>query len=178
MNQLFTLPLLFAVGILTFGCEKKADAPVIDITKTPAAPTETLETKKLGGFIDQYVTTPSAENAARVQRAFADLDGEIAELQERVTQTNGNDRAEAQAKLDNLLTYRNAETARFAAATSTLPVTTMTPVRPVDTRTGAEKLGDSVEKAANGIQDTAKKIGNSVEKGAENAGDKVQDATE
>lgn len=172
MNKNICLSALFTLSLLAVGCEKKVEVIIpsptpIDITRTPEAATATLETKKLGAAIDQYVSTPSAENAANVNRAFADLDGEIAELQARVAKTSGSDQAEAQAKLTNLQTYRATETARYAAATATLPQTNITPVEPVDTRTGAEK-----------VEHTLDKVGRSIELGAKNVGDKVKDATD
>ena len=98
-----------------------------DLQQTPAAPTKTLETKKLGAAVDEYVGLPNDVNAAEVKQAFADLDGEIAELQSRVAQTTGNDQAEARAKLENLQTYRAAEFARFSVASVKLPAPGATP---------------------------------------------------
>ncbi|MEO7931899.1 MAG: hypothetical protein ABIT76_01950 [Chthoniobacterales bacterium] len=171
MNKNICLSALLTFSLVGAGCEKKVEVVIpsptpIDITRTPESATATLETKKLGTAIDQYASTPSAENAADVKRAFADLDGEIAELQARVAKTSGSDQAEAQAKLTNMQTYRAKETARYAAATATAPQSNMTPIEPVDTRTGAEK-----------IEHTLDKVGRSIEHSAENVGDKVKDAT-
>ncbi len=168
MNKNIRLSALLALGLIAFGCERKievASPTPIDITHTPESPTATLETKKLGLTIDQYISSPTAGNAADVKRAFADLDGEIAELESRVVKVTGSDRAEAQAKLTNLQTYRAKESARYAAAAATIPQTNL-PVEPVDTRTGAEK-----------VEHTLDKVGRSIERGAENVGDKVKDAT-
>ena len=171
MNKLLTCGAIAAV-ISLGACERKtvtivAPTPV-DLHQAPDAPTTTLETKKLGIAIDNYVASPSDMNAAQVKKAFADLDGEIAELQERVAKTSGQDQAEARGKLTNLQTYRAAETARFSVASVKLAPMNPTPV--VDTRAGAEKVGDNVENAA-------QKIGRSIEHGAENVGDKIHDAT-
>ncbi len=169
MNTKIRLSALLAIGLVSFACEKKVEVIVpsptpIDITRTPDSATNTLETKKLGVAIDLYVSTPSAENAANVKGAFADLDGEIAELEARVAKTGGSDRAEAQAKLTNMQTYRAKETARYTVAAATAPMSNT--VEPVDTRTGAEK-----------VEHTLDKVGNSIKRGTENVGDKIKDAT-
>ncbi len=171
MNKLLTSAAI-AAAISLGACERKTvtiEAPTpVDLHWTPDAPTSTLETKKLGAAVDNYVASPTDTNAAQVKKTFADLDGEIAELEERVAKTTGQDRAEAQGKLTNLQTYRAAETARFSVASVKLAPAHPTPV--VDTRAGAEKVGDGVENAAN-------KIGRTLEHGAENVGDKIHDVT-
>jgi len=184
MKKITHLPLLLATGFLFVACEKSETITVtipsptpVDITRTPPAPTETLETSKLGSEVDRYVANATEENAADVRKAFAELDGEIAELEGRVAKTAGQDRAEAQAKLTNLQTYRAAESARFTAAAVPVPVISSEPVTPIDARTGAEKTGDSLEKAGEEVKDTAEKVGDTIKDGAENLGEQLKDAT-
>lgn len=169
MHKNIHLSLVLGSVLLAAGCEKNtvtiatpSPTPVI-LEIAPRTATNTLETKRLGLAIDQFVSAPSAVNSADVKKAFAEMDVEIAELESRVAQTTGQDRAEAQAKLTNMQTYRAAETARYAAASLAVPM--VSPVH-VDTRTGAEKVEDSLRNA-----------GDSIEKGADNVGDKIKDAT-
>ena len=177
MNKILKYPAVLSVFLALAACEKKETVTIsiptptpIDLQRTPDTVTSTLETKKLGLAIDEFVAHPGEIEAANVKKAFADLDGEIAELQARVAETTGQDRAEAQGKLTNLQTYRAAETARFSVASVTVPASGAVPVAPVDTRSGAEKVEDNVEGAA-------RRIGNSIENGVENVGDKIHDAT-
>ncbi|MEI8341991.1 MAG: hypothetical protein WCH43_10725, partial [Verrucomicrobiota bacterium] len=72
----------------------------------PFTATRTLETTRLGVAIDIYEKSPTVENQSSVKLAFAKLDGEIAELEDRVVRTNGSERAEASAKLNNLQSFR------------------------------------------------------------------------
>ena len=102
---------------LTFAaCERKTATVELTLpvepTVQPAEPvakTSTFETSRLGDAIDTFEKVPTVENQSSVKLAFAKLDGEIAEMQDRVVKTNGQDRAEASAKLNNLQTYRDAE---------------------------------------------------------------------
>ena len=82
----------------------------------PVTKTRTLETSALGASIDAFIVTPTHTNRASVKQAFARLDSEIAELNERADKTDGRDRAEATAKLINLQSYRTAEMLRFTRA--------------------------------------------------------------
>lgn len=58
--------------------------------------------------VEKGRTDSSPAHKAEVQRAFADLDKEISELEVRVLKTDGEERARAQYKLD-VLKNRRAE---------------------------------------------------------------------
>ncbi len=147
------------------GCERK----VIVVERAPATPvapipkpvtaTKTLETSRLRAAIDVFERDPSAGNQASVKKALAELDGEIAELQEYVAKHDGDARAEAAAKLQNLQTYRAAETVRFTAAQAKGAVGIR---EPADARTGADKVEDSAKKVGNTIEDAARKTGDAI----------------
>ncbi len=147
------------------GCERKTvvvqiepPAPLAE----PVAKTRTLETSRLGSVVDLYDREPTAANHATVKKALAELEGEIAELEELVAKRTGDSREEAAVKLKNLQTYRAAEMARFTVAQAKAPLTTS---GPVDARSGADK-----------VEDAAKRVGNSIEDAAQKAGDAIQDA--
>lgn len=158
---------LAALGaFMTMGCERKTvivEVPVASPTPVaaPVSHTKTLETSRVGAAIDTFNNSPTAENRADVKKAFADLDGEIAELESLVARRAGSERAEAAAKLKNLQQYRAAESVRFTAAQAKAPLAS--PAR-VDDRTGAEK-----------VENSAKRVGNSVEDGAKRVGDAIKD---
>jgi hypothetical protein len=80
------------------GCERKP--AVVEVRPAtplaePVARTKTLETSQLGVAIDAYERTPTEEHRADVRKAFAELDGEVAELEALVAQRSGTSRDEA-----------------------------------------------------------------------------------
>jgi hypothetical protein len=171
------------LGALTFtACERKSvteePAPPVNPLVQPADPvakTTTLETGRLGVAIDTFEKAPTAENHSSVNLALAQLDGEIAELEDRVVKTDGTDRAEAAAKLDNLKSYRDAEKVRFAKVQVG---TAFDPNPPADSRSAAQKLEDTVEKVGDKIEEGAKKVGETIEEAAKDTGEAVKDMTE
>ena len=165
MKSRITLFAAAITAVVLMGCERK----VVVVERTPplaeekpVSKTKTLETSRLGGAVDSYERNPTAANHAAVKKALADLDGEIAELEELVAKRTGEGRAEAAAKLKNLQTYRAAEVMRFTAAQAKAP---LSPPDSADARSGAEK-----------IEDTAKHVGKSIEDAARKTGDAVKDA--
>ena len=106
--------------------------------------------------------------------AFAELDGEIAELNDRVVKTNGTARAEAAAKSANLRKYRDAEMIRFTKAQA---FTALDVNPPADSRSGTQKMKDTAAKVGENIEDGTKKVGRTIEKGAKNTGEAIKDAT-
>ena len=168
MNRhLFPSLVVAAVAITLIGCDRKPDVIVVESTPAadPVAQTKTLETARLGGAVNAYERTPSAENLADVKEALADLDGEIAELEGHVANRTGSEREEASAKLKNLQAYRTAETTRFAAAQAKAGPGVPPSVPSVDARSAAEK-----------VEDAAKRVGNTIENAAKETGDAIKDA--
>jgi len=155
--------LTVAAAVSFVGCERKTiviEVPTTPVPEHPESKTKTLETARLGGAIDAYAQAPNAQNDAAVQKALAELDGEIAELKELVAKRSGESQAEAEAKLRNLQQYRTTETVRFAALQAKAGVTPSVP--PVDARSGGEKVEDTARKVGNTIEDAAKKVGDTV----------------
>ena len=162
MNRLFWLSVSTLAVVVFGGCERKTvDVDVRPSTPVPepVARTKTFETSQLGAAIDAYGRTPTEEHRADVRKAFAELDGEIAELEALVAQRSGTSRDEAATKLRNLQTYRAAETARFTAAQAGA----VAGVRAEgDARTGAEKVEDGAKRVGRTIEDAAKRTGEAV----------------
>jgi hypothetical protein len=147
--------------------EKSTPAP------DPVAQTKTLETSRLGAAVDDYERESSAVNSAAAKKAFAELDGEIAELQEYIPKHSGDERAKAATKLENLQSYRAAQALRFSAAQAKAGLSDR---GAVDARSGAEKAEDTARKVGDRIEDAAKKTGDSIEDAAKKTGDAIKDA--
>ena len=150
-------------AVLAAGCNRQPRV-IVEVappapTPLPVARTVTFETRALGREIDTFEQTPSTVHRARVQKAFAEIDGEIAELVEYVAKKTGDGRAEAARKLANLRTYREAEHARFlrleAKAPLPEPIVTGLPARPRGEGT-AERIGESIDKAARKVEESVK----------------------
>ena len=161
--NIHTLLSVTVASLLAAGCQRESrviiETAPPDPTPLPVARTETLETRVLGREIDTFEQTPSTVQAARVKKAFAEIDGEIAELVEYVAKKTGDGRAEAARKLANLRTYREAEHARFlrleAKAPLPEPIVTGLPARPRGEGT-AERIGESIDKAARKVEESVK----------------------
>jgi hypothetical protein len=144
------------------GCERKT--VVVEVRPAtplaePGARTKTFETSQLGAAIDAYERRPTEEHRADVRKAFARLDGEIAELEALAGRRTGTSRDEAAAKLRNLQTYRAAETARFTALQAKVVAGVQTEG---DARTGAEKVEDGAKRVGRTLEDAAKRAGEAV----------------
>jgi len=168
----------FAITIGSFGCERRTvvvETRPAEPVAEPIARTETLETTKLASALDTFERNPTAENSAEVKEAFANLEGEIAELEARVVKTSGGDRDEAALKLRNLQSYRDAERLRFTKAQALSGVdATASPDLPP--RRDGEAVKDGARKAGESLEDAAKKTGSIVKDVAEKAGDALKDA--
>ncbi len=139
----------------------------------PASDLKTLETSRLGRAIDTYSQEATPLNRADVEKAFAELNGEIAELEERARTTTGSDRDEALAKARSLTAYKHAEELRFTAV-RVLPNGDALP--PVDTRSGAQKIEDGAKDAASSVEDAAKDAADAIGDAMEKAGDTIKDS--
>jgi len=149
-----SLPLLTACERKTIVIEVPPTTPVAE----PLARTKTAETVRVGEAIDAYDRNPTAENHADAKKAFAKLDGEIAELEAYIVRHGGSERAEAAAKLQNLTTYRAAETARFTAVQAKAPLTPISR----DAQTGADKVEGSVRRAGDAVEGAARNVGDAI----------------
>lgn len=138
-------------------CEKKPQ-----VVEKPTPSLTNIETTRLGTAIDAYIASPSEAQAANVDKAFSELDGEIAELDLRVTKTTGAEREEAQTKASQLHTYRDKEMARFTEAK----------VR-AKTQAAAEVTESKMEKAGDAIKEGAKDVGDAVKDAADTVKEKL-----
>ena len=144
-------------AVLAAGCNRQ---PRVIVEVAPSAPTPlpvartvTFETRALGREIDTFEQTPSTVQRARVQKAFAEIDGEIAELVEHVAKKTGDARAEAARKLADLRAYREGEQVRFARLEVQKPFRAEEPGAPTRGDGTAEKIGEKIDRTANKIED-------------------------
>lgn len=165
-----TLPFLasltagFALALVA--CERKV--VIVERPHTePIAEITTFETMGLKNSIDAYEKQPTDENAAGVRKAFAKLDGEIAELEGHVAKKTGEPRAEAAAKLVDLTRYRSEEKARFTRAQVAAGV--------LDARTAADQVEDAARNTGDALKNAAKELGNAIEEVGKKAGDAIKD---
>jgi hypothetical protein len=130
-------------------CEEKKPQTV----EKPTPSLSNRETERLGAAVDAYLADPTEARASDVERALAELDGEIAELDERVEKSSGGHREEAQRKAVPLRAYRDREKARFTEAR--LRAKTQEEVSTVGSRieAAAEKVGDGVKDAVDTVKE-------------------------
>jgi hypothetical protein len=108
--KIFSLLPLALAGLTVFGfvsCNGKKE-PQADIT--------TAETVKAQAQVNDYATNNSEEQKKKVEVAFAALDQEIKELELRVEATSGENKAEAQYKLEELKKRRGEIQADYTEA--------------------------------------------------------------
>jgi hypothetical protein len=176
---IFRLTPAFALAFSA--CEKKPRAADETSTLSPPVPMasalapnrprselRTRETAHLGETIDHFEQAPSPETAAQVQKAFADLDSEIAELQLRATRVIGADQSETTAKYSALSVYRAQEALRFAQAQAANPQSTLRPSANMPTSKPTTAVED--------LEHTAQETGRSIERGAKKTGEAIKDA--
>jgi len=153
-----------SVLLILSACEKKPDATVVE---KPFPESVSLETSRLGTAIDLYIKNPSSEHAAVVEGAFVRLDEEIAELDQRVPQSTGASRPEAQAKAANLREYRGKERVRFVAAQAQGRIN--------DAKTTTTESGEKAQQAARDTGESVKDAADAVKEGVRNTVDTVKD---
>jgi len=155
----FSVSVLAATFALAISaCEKKPQ-----VTEKPSPATMNIETTRLGAAVDGYIQNPSTTQSADVDRAFAELDGEIAELDQLQAKSTGEARTEAQTKADNLRNYRDKERLRYTEA---------------QVRAKAQAANDGAKDAGNKVNEAAEKAGDGVKNAAEAVKDGVENAVD
>ncbi len=206
MKKIPLFAVLTVASALTFtGCEKKptAEAPAT-ATEAPVAKTKTFETVHVSAAIDAYISAPSDDKAAAVDRALAELEGEIAELRQQIAKASGDEHVEVGTKIQNLSEFHTKEKARYTTAKAGAAVGAVkeeaekaadavkdgaddaaddakdaTEDAKEAIKDAAHKTGDAVKETAHdakeAVKDAAKKTGETLENAAEKAGDKIRE---
>lgn len=165
MKNLNLVPIIsVSVLLILSACEKKPDTTGVE---KPFPESVNLETSRLGTVIDLYIKNPSSEHAAMVEGAFVRLDEEIAELDQRVPQSTGASRTEAQAKAANLREYRGKERVRFVAAQAQGRIN--------DAKTTTTESGEKAREASRDTGGSVKNAADAVKEGVRNTVDTVKD---
>ena len=163
------LTITLSIALLgSTACKREPSVIIVEASPTPIpeSRTKTLETRVLGKEIEAFESNPSITQGARVEKAFADLDGEIAELVGHVEKETGDERREAERKLADLREYRNAQHARFlrAQASARLEEKREAVIPPASEsgERGAEKLGGKIDDAARKVEEGLKDAADAV----------------
>lgn len=131
---------------------------------------ENSEAQALKNALEKYEKEATPSNEAAVDAAITDVNGKIAELQEKAAKATGPEKDEASAQVKSLTEFRNEETARFAKAKAA-----PTPAEP---QSSLQKLEDGAKNAGEAVKETATKAGDSLKETAAKAGEKLDDARE
>lgn len=113
----------------------------------PALPMKTSETKAVEEKIRDFKAEPSQVNMQEVEKALADLNAEIKELEVRQSTVGGAEKDEATRKLSDLRDKYNAYVAEFTGAR---------------VQASANKAGEAVKKAGDAVKDAAQSVGDSL----------------
>lgn len=165
MRSKFLLLPALALALAAASCEEKPGGGTT--LAKPEARTATRETDAVGKAIDLYEQDPSAANKAAADKALADLDGEIAELDAQIAKSTGGEKSEAELKRNNLRDYRAAQAARLTAFKAKAAVATPSAER---VNNAGERVGDTIERGA-------QKTGDALDNAGRKVGDAIKDAT-
>lgn len=124
----------------------------------PTPPMKTPETTVVEEKIRKFKSEPSKVNMDEVDKALADMNSEIKELEVREAKVGGAEKDEATRKLADLRAKYNAYSADFTAAKVQASVNKAGEA----TEKAVEKAGDAVKDAAQSVGDSLKsdKAGN------------------
>jgi phosphoenolpyruvate-protein kinase (PTS system EI component) len=156
--KLIHFPSVLAGTVLLFtSCERRSETVVETrveepIKAEPVSATTTFETAGLDRAIETYRTNPTEQNKAAVDKAFAELDAEIAELKQKAATSSGNEKIETERKLADLQAYRDKQRANYAG----------------------EKAEDAAASAGEAIKDATEEVGRAIEK----TGDAIKKAVD
>ena len=118
----------------------------------PPQPMKTLETVTVEEKIRIFKADPSKANMTEVEKALADLNAEIKELEVREAKVGGAEKDEATRKLSDLRGKYDAFSADFTAAKVQASVNKAGET----TQRALEKAGDAVKDAAQSVGDSLK----------------------
>jgi hypothetical protein len=117
----------------------------------PTPPMKTTETTAVEEKIRNFKADPSTVNMQEVEKALADLNSEIKELELRQSTVGGAEKDEVTRKLTDLREKYNAYTVEFAAAR----------VQATANKAG-EATGEALKKAGEAVKDAAQSVGDSM----------------
>jgi hypothetical protein len=117
----------------------------------PPPPMKTSETAMVEEKIVKFKSDPSKANMDEVEKALADLNSEIKELEVREAKVGGAEKDELTKKLTDLRAKYNSYSTDFTAAKVKASVTK-----------AGEATGRALEKAGEAVKDAAQSVGDSL----------------
>jgi hypothetical protein len=155
MRLIYFSSVFIATVLLFTSCERRSEAVVETrveepIKAEPVSATSTFETAGLERALETYRANPTDQNKAAVDKAFAELDGEIAELKQKAAASTGNEKIETERKLADLQAYRDKQRVNYTG----------------------EKAEDAAASAGEAIKDATEDVGRAIEK----TGEAIKDA--
>jgi hypothetical protein len=153
--RIYFSSVLAGMVLLFTSCERRSETVAETrveepIKAEPASATSTFETAGLDRAIQAYRTNPTEQNKAAVDKAFAELDVEIAELKQKAVTSTGNEKTETERKLADLQAYRDKQRANYTG----------------------EKAKHAAASAGEAIKDATEDVGRAIEK----TGQAIKDA--
>ena len=145
---LCTMKTLFLRTIFAAGCYGAIAA--CNPTQ-PTPPMKTSETTAVEEKIRDFKAEPSQVNMQEVEKALADLNAEIKELELRQSTVGGAEKDEATRKLSDLRDKYNAYVAEFTGAR----------VQASANKAG-EATGEALKKAGEAVKDATQSVGDSL----------------
>jgi hypothetical protein len=140
------LPFVLGTALVVLSACDNAPRPVAEKSAGgPVSGTRTFETAGLDQAIAAYRSQPTEQSRAAVDKAFAELDGEIAELKQKAASASGDQKVEIQRKLADLEAYRANQHANYAG----------------------ERAESAAESAKDAVKDAAKEVGGAIESAGE-----------
>lgn len=146
MMKFIQLPFVLGTALVVFTACDNAPRPAAEKSAgEPVSGTRTFETAGLEQAITAYRSQPTEQNRAAVDKAFAELDGEIAELKQKAASASGDQKVEIERKLADLEAYRAKQHASYAG----------------------ERAESAAESAKDAVKDAAKEVGGAIESAGE-----------
>ena len=151
--KIVRFPCVLGTALLALtACDNRPEPVTEKRAAEPVSATKTFETAGLDQAIATYRANPTEQNRAAVEKAFAELDMEIAELKQKAASQSGDEKIEAERKLADLQAYRDKQRANYTG----------------------EKAKAAAESAKDAVEDAAEDAGRAIEK----TGEAIREAVE
>lgn len=163
--------LIASLTLASFGlsaCDRRGGGAVVDSNGETRA--KTLEVMALEGALDTYDAARTDANEAAVKKAFAELDGEIADIDARIAKTDGLKREEATQQATDLRIYRTRQQARYAKLKAGAVIEDLKP----EARAAGEKLRETAQDIGDSVSKAGRKIGDELKELGDQAGEKIK----
>jgi hypothetical protein len=145
MRLVYLFCVLGTTLLVSTGCDHRPKPVIQERAGERVSATKTFETTEVDQAITAYRANPTEQNKAMVEKAFAELDVEIAELKQKAASESGEARIETARKLADLQAYREKQRANYSG----------------------ERAEAAAESAEHAMEGAAKDVGRAIEKTGE-----------